>query len=169
LENVFILVMAIAVAIFVALPFFRKRFEDVIQSKDSSNPSGYMLDRLHSEKESLYNAIKELDFDYNMGKLSKEDYEELEKRYKVQALAVLREIDNIQSKTDKLDLEQEIEKEIKAIRGSRFVDDEGIEKEILKARESKTNKASALICSKCGNEYKATDRFCSNCGARVYE
>ncbi|MCI0454957.1 MAG: zinc ribbon domain-containing protein [Candidatus Dadabacteria bacterium] len=165
----FILVIAIAAAIFIALPFFKKGFEKVSEETDNSNPVEHRLNRLNSEKESLYNAIKELDFDYNMGKLSKEDYGELDKKYKAQAIALLSEIDDIQSKTHKLNLEQEIEKEIKAIRGSGSAYEEPIEREILEARESKINRALALTCSKCGSEYKTIDKFCSNCGTRVYE
>lgn len=169
MEKLFILILAIAAAIFVALPFFRKRPVEIPQDINSSNTLEHKLRRLNSEKESHYAALKELDFDYSMGKLSREDYDELEKKYKAEALAVLKQIDNIQLKTNKLNLEEETEKEIKAVRESKLTDDEIIEKEILKARQSNIKVTSGLICSECGNEYKSSDRFCSNCGARVYE
>ena len=167
MENIFILIIAIAAAIFLALPFFKKGFQQVAEETDKLNPLQHRLNMLESEKESIYSAIKELDFDYNTGKLSKDDYHELEKKYKAQAISVLREIDNIQPKTNKYDLGQEIEKEIKATRESGTTYGESIEKEILKARESGTNRTPALICSKCGNECKTSDRFCSNCGEKT--
>jgi len=166
LEKVFILILAIGVAIFIALPFFKKRFGETSFGEESStiqNPLEEKLKRLGFEKESLLNAIKEIDFDYSLGKLSKEDYEELQKKYKTQAALVLKEIDNIMRRAGASNLEEGIEKEIRLIRKAKPTDEDEIEREILKARKSK------LICSDCGNEYKAGDRFCSGCGKKLYE
>ena len=166
MENLFVLIIAIGAAIFIALPFFKKRFEEVYKETDTSNPLEEKLRRLNFEKESLYSALKELDFDYSMGKLSKEDYNELEGKYKAQAVSVLREIDNILGKTDIASLDEEIEKEVRAIRELKLTDDE-IEKEILKSRKSRVLETSSLICSVCGNGYRSDDRFCSKCGASL--
>jgi competence protein ComGC len=138
-EKLFILILAIAIAIFIALPFFRKRFEELPQEEtnNSKNLLEEELRKLNLEKESLYAALKELDFDYSMGKLSKEDYEELDKKYKLRAASVLKEIDEVKSKVGTLDSEEGIEKEIKAVRETKLNYDEEIEKEILKARKAK--------------------------------
>ncbi len=137
-------VITIGAALFVVLPFFKKRFERDSQETGSQDPVEERLRRLNSEKESVYSALKEIDFDYNTGKLSKEDYDELEKRYKSQAVAV-RKTDSISSLTD----------------------DEEIEREITNARQSRILEDSGLTCSLCGNRYKPDDRFCSKCGAKL--
>ncbi len=169
MEKVFITVIAIGAAVFVALPFFKKKIEIISQEAGSQNPVEDGLRRLNSEKESVYSALKEIDFDYGMGKLSKEDYDELENKYKAQAVALLKEIDSIVGKTYILDLDEEIEKEIRVIRKMELTDDEKIEKEITKARQSLVFENSGSICSVCGNEYRSDDRFCSKCGAMLDE
>jgi len=168
---VLISVIAIGSALFVVLPFFKKRFERDSQETGSQDPVEERLRRLNSEKESVYSALKEIDFDYNTGKLSKEDYDELEKRYKSQAVALLKEIDSIGGKSYIQDLDEEIEREIRAVRKtdsiSSLTDDEEIEREITNARQSRILEDSGLTCSLCGNRYKPDDRFCSKCGAKL--
>ncbi len=137
MENIFIFIIAIGASIFITLPFFRKRLsEEKSQGANSSDPIEEKLRNLNSEKESLYSALKEIDFDFSTGKLSKEDYDELEKRYKAEAVFILKEIDNIKGKTNAPNLDEEIEKEIRAIQEAKLTDEEEIEKEILKGRES---------------------------------
>jgi len=164
---VLISVIAIGSALFVVLPFFKKRFERDSQETGSQDPVEERLRRLNSEKESVYSALKEIDFDYNTGKLSKEDYDELEKKYKSQAVALLKEIDSIGGKSYIQDLDEEIEREIRAVRKTELTDDEEIEREITNARQSRILEDSGLTCSLCGNRYKPDDRFCSKCGARL--
>jgi hypothetical protein len=53
------------------------------------------LKRLLRKKETIYENIKDLDFEYKMGKLSDEDYRGLRKDYEQEAYAVMREIEQI--------------------------------------------------------------------------
>ncbi|MFQ5703440.1 MAG: zinc ribbon domain-containing protein [Gemmatimonadales bacterium] len=48
--------------------------------------------RLFHEKEAVYTAIKDLEFEYKTGKLSDEDYAELCNGYRAKAFALLKEI-----------------------------------------------------------------------------
>jgi len=48
------------------------------------------------ERESLYAALRELDFDYRSGKLSQTDYEALREDYEARAADVLAELDQLQ-------------------------------------------------------------------------
>lgn len=172
MEKVFILILAIGVAVFVALPFFRNRLEEASpqeESDTSNNPSEEKFRRLNIEKESLYKALKEIDFDYELGKLSKEDYEELQKKYKLEAASILKEIDDIRIRAISIDLDEEAEKEIRILSETILTDDEEIEKEILKARKSRSKDNTKLICSGCGKEFESDDRFCSNCGNKLNE
>lgn len=172
LEKVFILILAIGVAIFIALPFFRKKVEEASSQEESGairNPIEEKLRKLNFEKESLYAALKEIDFDYDLGKLSKEDYEELQKKYKLQAAPILKEIDDVRIKTGIINLEEEVEKEIRLNRKAKLTDGEEIEREILKARKSNGKDKTNLICSNCGKEAVSDDKFCSNCGNKLNE
>jgi hypothetical protein len=54
------------------------------------------LKRLLRKKETIYENIKDLDFEYKMGKLSNDDYQRLRDDYTREAYAVVREIEKIQ-------------------------------------------------------------------------
>ena len=53
------------------------------------------LKRLLRRKETVYENIKDLDFEYKMGKLSDEDYQGLRSDYEQQAFKLMREIEQI--------------------------------------------------------------------------
>jgi hypothetical protein len=53
------------------------------------------LKRLLRRKETVYENIKDLDFEYKMGKLSDEDYQGLRSDYEQQAFRLMREIEQI--------------------------------------------------------------------------
>ncbi len=54
------------------------------------------LKRLLRRKETIYENIKDLDFEYKMGKLSDEDYERLHQDYLREAYEVVSQIESIQ-------------------------------------------------------------------------
>ena len=83
------------------------------------------LDQLLLQKESSYLALKELEFDYTMGKLSQQDYERLRSKLERTTLSLLKEIDR--PKQEKGKKKEEIEREI----------DQEIEKEVLEMRRVK--------------------------------
>jgi len=82
------------------------------------------LDQLLLQKESSYLGLKELEFDYRIGKLSQQDYERLRSKLERTALSLLKEIDRLKQEKGR---EKEIEREI----------DEEIEKEVLRMRRMK--------------------------------
>lgn len=53
------------------------------------------LKRLLRKKETVYENIKDLDFEYKMGKLSDEDYQGLRNDYEQEAYTVMRQIEQI--------------------------------------------------------------------------
>ena len=87
--------IAVLVVAFVAAPFFllTGRFSEPV-SKDPDAPDA--LRELLEEKETIYAAIQELDFDFKSGKLSAEDHQTLRRRYEAQAAVVLRRQDEFQ-------------------------------------------------------------------------
>ncbi|MCG8650831.1 MAG: hypothetical protein MI861_13415, partial [Pirellulales bacterium] len=138
MEIVIALVISGLTAVFIALPFFLSRGKDVSDFEDEAvkDPVLERLRLLEGRKESLYSAIRDIDLDYGLGKLTKEDYDELRKKYRSEAAVVLREIDGIAEGRGTQDLDAEIEAEIKRSRRAPAKDpqDDDIEKEILAAR-----------------------------------
>jgi hypothetical protein len=158
----------ILTAVFITLPFFKKNTDvkSPIEQKSNPivNPSLIELKRLNSEKELLYTALNDIEFDYGLGKLSREDYDELKQDYKARAVSVLKRIDEMSKGVHSTELEDGLEKEIIAIRNLKSLEENEIEKEILKTRKQKIDKNEYLSCLNCGKEYSAGDLFCSRCG-----
>lgn len=90
--------IAVVVVAFVAAPFFLltgRASESAPKNPDAPE----VLRDLLAEKETLYAAIQELDFDFKSGKLSAEDHQALRRRHEAAAAAVLKRIDELQGKS----------------------------------------------------------------------
>jgi hypothetical protein len=95
---------------------------------------------LEARREALYTALKDLEFDHEMGKLSAEDYAALRERYTVQAVAVLQQLDAL------------------AAEGPPVVSEGG-------AASDKV----PLTCPVCHRVCRPGDAFCAGCGASLKE
>ena len=104
------------------------------KTQASNNHPSDLIER----KEAIYAAIKDIEFDYQMGKLSEEDFQELRQQYKDDAVKLLKKID---------------QKQKKAVKGE--------------AIRSKKNDATANFCWMCGTALVASDKFCANCGEKI--
>ncbi len=82
------LVLVALVASFVSLPLFFRRQEPTPASEHD-----YHTERWRWQKEEAYAAIKEAEFDWQMGKLSEEDYRLLRTRYEARALEAIAQLD----------------------------------------------------------------------------
>jgi hypothetical protein len=95
---------------------------------------------LERDKALVLRAIKDLEFDKAMGKVSEKDYAEMSTRLRGRAASLLRELDRSSDHRD------EIEREIAKRIGS-----------------APTPKASPASCA-CGTRNDPDARFCKNCG-----
>ncbi len=99
--------IAVVVVGFVAAPFFLLeggRSEDGAEGKDPDAAAA--LADLLAEKEMVYAAIQELDFDLKSGKLSAEDHARLRRRQEEHAAAVLKRLDELQGKPEEVGVER---------------------------------------------------------------
>lgn len=123
-----VVVLVVAVLAFVVEPLIR--------------PDGSPLDGATSQSEELfrrrdrvYAELRELEFDYRVGKVTAEDYADGRQQLEIEAARIL----------------QAIDVEIKAI-------DEGIEREVRRLRENLRS------CPSCGAAIAPSARFCAACG-----
>jgi hypothetical protein len=168
LETILALAIALLAALFISAPFFLRRGR-AGGEEYFPDPRAEKAKELGSRKDSLLTAIKDIEFDYGLGKLSRGDFEELHGKYRAEAAGLLKEIDSLGAGAPDDGWDDDIEKEIRAER-SKFAfsyDDEELEKEILRAREVAWNDTPARYCPKCGNGSGAEDLFCSKCGAKL--
>ena len=88
--------IAAVVVAFVAAPLFLLTGRS---SRAEPNGTGISdtLAELLAEKETIYAAIQELDFDLKSGKLSTEDHEALRQRHEAQAATIMKRIDETQA------------------------------------------------------------------------
>nr|NIN67603.1 hypothetical protein [Anaerolineae bacterium]NIO70584.1 hypothetical protein [Anaerolineae bacterium] len=95
---------------------------------------------LEARREALYAALKDLEFDHEMGKLSAEDYAALRERYTVQAVAVLQQLDALAAE----------------------------EPPVVGQGDAALEKAP-LVCPVCRRACQPGDTFCTGCGASLKE
>ena len=129
------LVLTMLTFAFVIYPLLKRRPSSVNLVGDRK------LQELHSNRDTTYSMLKELEFDYQSGTLTEEDYQDLEARYKRKAISTLRDIDNLE-------------------KGSGTEDE--IEKQVLELRRGK-----GQFCPQCGAKCQEDDRFCSRCGTNL--
>jgi Ca2+/Na+ antiporter len=126
--------------------------------------TGRRRKELEREKQALLKALKELEFDHEMGKVSDEDYQEIGANYRARAVRVLRQLDE---STGDADYRALAEKELKA----------RLEGRGAKAAEAAATPASEaapvsppsdkLGCTRCGARNDADADFCKKCGNRL--
>lgn len=141
LEWVAVVLMAVSFVVFVGEPFFRRA--SIRRPGSSERPE---LEQLSLQKETLYTAIRDLDFDFQTSKVDEADYQELRHQLEGEALQVLRALDAI----DPL-----------------MMLDEEIERQILSLRQSSSSSAhlpSQSVCPTCQAALQGGENFCPFCG-----
>ncbi len=118
-------------------------------------------------------AIKDLMFDYEMGKVASDDYEKLLAKAKLEAAAIRHQLDrfNHSTTTDMAaTLEVEIEKLVAQLRSNKFTGHETLlstvnaEIDLLKKVVPPATTSEDLLCPQCGQPVFLDDAFCAACG-----
>ncbi len=118
------------------------------------------LVELTARRDSVYQAIRELRFDHQVGKVSEADYKIFDAQLKGQAVAVLKEIDGLKKAEADPSLDAQIEAEIAALRSN------GQAPNSAPAAEAGPV-APVNFCPKCGAKVKPGDQFCGKCGTAL--
>lgn len=119
---------------------------------------------LLAERERLLNALQELEFDFQLGKIPEEDYP-------AQRADLLRKGADVLKKLDALAASrpasvQVAESAAASGKGGTLSDDD-IESMIAARRKARKTK-SAGFCPRCGKPILVTDQFCPNCGKSLH-
>ncbi len=152
----FALLIAGGAAAFVLWPLLSRAAPDVPVEDDR-------LTDLFSRKDSVLIAIKDLEFDHQVGKLNEEDYQRFNNRLRQQAVGYLQQIDKLAPQSAQLD--ESLEAEIARLRKTRTpaVAVNGktapVAQVALPAGETPVH-----FCTNCGQPLAAQHKFCANCG-----
>jgi rubrerythrin len=102
------------------------------------------LDELLGQRDAAMQALRELNFDHRVGKISDEDFAVFDASLKHEAAETLRALDAWEMQAD-TEIDQVMEAEIAARRAQLI--------------------ASARTCPSCGHPAADEDKFCAICGA----
>lgn len=117
----FILIAA-GILLFIFTPLFDPR--DDAKTINQISRKEARRRELIEQRDMVYEAIRELDFDHRMGKVEEDDYRQTRARYTAQAVELIKSLDKAAERTDRpapkpQGISDQIEKEIAAIRRTR--------------------------------------------------
>jgi hypothetical protein len=141
IDLVVICLMAIGVVIGVGEPLAR-RWSYTVHDQESDDTTEQLL----LQKEMLYGAIRDLDFDFQTGKVDQKDYAELRQQLEREALHILRRLD---AADPLVALDHEIEQQVLTLR---------------RHRASTACSVSREACRGCGAPLENDENFCPCCG-----
>jgi hypothetical protein len=131
------LAIAMVTAAYVAEPLIRTQRKLAPSQKPETNRKA----EAEAEYRATLNAIRDLDFDFQTGKVLQADYGALREHYAARGAALLKELDQFRA-------------------APRPASDDEWEAAIRARRK-------AQACPACGRAYKPGDKFCGKCGAAV--
>ena len=142
IEILSYIIAALTVA-YIVTPLLNKSSSQSLAVRQQSNK----LNDLVNQRTTVRETKNDLEFDFQTGKLDKEDFEELSKEQDV----ILSDIEN----------------QVKQFTGLSTENiDKKLDEEILLER-TKLEPDLQTTCNKCGQSFKPGDQFCSNCGTKI--
>jgi hypothetical protein len=154
LANILILSATIIAASFVGLGAYRT-FAPLVSEvlgTGQAAASGRTRAGLEREKALALRAIKELEFDFAMGKLSQVDFAEMSGRLRRRAMSLMRQLDASAT------YRQQIERELTALVGANAP---------VTPQAGRQRPTAARSCGKCQTVNDADARFCKQCGTAL--
>jgi rubrerythrin len=144
------IILIVAVAIFVAAPFFSG--EDSAVTVRSTGRRSADRQKLETLKVEAYGAIKEAEFDHRMGKLTDADFAMLRDKYTRQAIDVIAALEDATAEPRRLADARA------SARGSRSA-----------SRPAAARSTRVAFCPTCGCSLGTRANFCPSCGRSLKE
>ena len=137
------IVLVLLAGIYILMPLFRMtEYGPEIEPAAETE-----VDRLLDRKTVVYGNLRDLEFEYKMGRLSDSDFQQLGTGYKNEAAGILKRLDNL-SAPEKPEITKAARKAGRPASESKPVQD-------------------APLCPNCGAEVIAGKKFCADCGHRI--
>ncbi len=135
MSSVISLLIITLIILYVIRPYLQKKAG--VAEIGGAEGNGRIVD-LRETRDNLLSAIKDIEFDYEMGKLSPEDFSEIKTQYRDKAIEVLKEIEMQEGGNSK----------------TRQSSMEGV-CEVCKNPRKKGDR----FCRHCGNQFNASKRI----------
>lgn len=136
MNELILMTILLATVAYIAKPYWQR------QSAMRLPKSNGQLADLKAKRDTLLAAIKDIEFDYQTGKISSEDFSEMNTQYRLQAIETMKRIDGFGNNRHK----------------SQKLEDE------LNKMHSQQKQPGTNFCPQCGTVTTDSDRFCSECG-----
>jgi len=121
---------------------------------------------LLARKDSALRAIKELEFDHQVGKINAEDYLRFNQRLSRQAIVLIQQLEKITPESTALD--EQLEQAIASRRQAQPATQLPNTVAVSSISEPVGSTAGVgRFCTECGNRLEPGHKFCANCGASV--
>jgi len=134
----------------------------------SRDASGRTAEELEARYQASLASIRDLMFDFEVGKVTQEDYDVLLTKSKLEAAQIRRQIDQMSQQADvdlNPNIDAEIEKLVAQLKNSPTNGNEPLLKEVNKEIEIlKHAQHDTLTCPNCSSIAQIGDTFCSSCG-----
>ncbi|MFQ5595681.1 MAG: zinc ribbon domain-containing protein [Anaerolineae bacterium] len=135
--------------------------------------AGDRLAELIAQRDAVYDAIRDVDFDRETGKLTSEDHRLMRERLTAEGVRLLQELDRLMQSNVREDIEREIEREVAALRQTAPA--EAGEEQLTPRPRPKPERVPTAersdrevsICPTCGEAIRASAQFCTHCGASL--
>jgi hypothetical protein len=152
LEYIAIAILVALVIAAIAYPLFFSPRADLPGTTDQ-------LEELAAQRDATYDAIRDLDYDYQLGKLSAPDHASLREKYMARAALVLKQIDAEIPSGEATSAGDQLEAQVAQLRHKRT---DAVEVQVARLRVGRKSAKSA--CGHCGTPFLPGDRFCAKCG-----
>ena len=116
-----------------------------------------ILEELKNRKESAYAAIREMEFDLSMGKLTEEDFQILKRQYTREAVGYMIEMDKLAAPT------------ATSPKTADTVSEQNFEQGVAVMRNPESSGRKYIYCTACGEKAAFESRFCAACGSDLHK
>jgi hypothetical protein len=140
-------IMVLLAGFYALLPLFRNSSGNL----ETELLTETELDRLLYRKAVIYSILKDLEFEYKVGRLVYEDFHQLESGYKAEAALALQKLDQLGAGAG---VDEAIEHEIAARKAEMFSPGE-------------SRKDFPTRCQSCGAKLIPGKKFCADCGKPI--
>ena len=157
--SIIILSLTVVATSFVALGAYRFLLPLVTAEAVDTTPLivGRTRAAIEREKTLVLRSIKELEFDYAMGKISKNDFEEMGGRLRARAIGLMRQLD--EGSGYKETIERELAGKLAGLKGSASA--------AAPAFKAPASVAASVPGCSCGTVNDPDARFCKTCGNKL--
>jgi hypothetical protein len=140
-----IFALLVVVAVYILQPLRAKSTVSVSQEEIALSP-------LLAERERILDALAELDFDHELGKVPEDIYPLQRNRLLQRGTEVLRQLDEYITEQPRTSADPK---------------DDALEGMIAAHRKSHKPSGKTQFCPQCGKKIKVKDQFCVSCGATL--